>query len=419
MHKGVQKHSCRVPHTHGGKGRASDPAETIDAGIRSVPNLSPTPCTMSIPARDAPSVMVPDMDTPLQDAMLLNTNVRTVILGAAAVLMLSACGESTTSPIDPGTNGAALNQVVTAGPLNASSTDTLAYFSFLTGTLVPKSSPWDIALRRYEVRVNGGVTGTGGVTGYGLNNNRAATPAQVLAFTNVSTLAAFDSLRDAQIPADSFFKADRLIQNANAFLNVGGGPPTANSAAFWKVRRSDGAFALVRVTAIAFTGRALSSVTFESRLQNGTTLGAPTSFSIATGSTPLSISLASGTAVTPAGCNWDLLLTPTIYEIGVNAACNAGTYPGTATPGFAGTTSASDAPQYAPFLSVLTGPIPNSIEDVGGPFRYDLNGDQRLSPSFNTFMIRNGSRTYKMQVIGYYGASGAGGFPTIRYARIR
>ena len=351
--------------------------------------------------------------------MLSHMKVRIGMLGATAVLTLSACGESTTSPITPGPTGAALNQVVTAGPLNASSTDTLVFFSFVTGTLVPKTSPWDIALRRYEVRVNGGVTGTGGVTGFGVNNNRAATAAQVLAYSNVNTLPAFDSLRNARIPADSFFKADRLIPNANAFLNVGGTVPTANSAAFWKVRRANGAFALVRVTAIAFTGRALSSITFESRLQSGTTLGAPTSFTIATGSVPLSISLASGTAVTPAGCNWDLLLSPAIYEVAVNSACNAGTYPGTAIPGFAGTIAASDAPEYATYLSVLTGPIPNSIEDLGGPFRYDLSGDRRLSPSFNTYLIRNGSRTYKMQVIGYYGASGAGGFPTIRYARIR
>jgi hypothetical protein len=160
-------------------------------------------------------------------------------------------------------------------------------------------------------------------------------------------------------------------------------------------------------------------VTFESRLQTGATLGAAQTFTIATGSAPLSIDLGSGTAVTPSGCNWDLLLSPAIYEIGVNSACSAGTYPGLPTPGFAGTTAASDAPEYAPYLSVLTGPIPNSIEDVSGPFRYNLNNDQRLSPTFNTYLIRNGTKTYKLQVIGYYGASGAGGFPTLRYARIR
>ena len=337
-----------------------------------------------------------------------------------AALLLSACSESESPLTGPGAGSTlTLNEIVTTAPLNASASDTLVYFSFETKGLVSRTSAWDVALRRYEVRVNGGVTGTGGVTGFSVGNNKGATAAQVLAFTNENTRAAFDSLRDAQIPADSFFKADRLILNANAFLNVGGAAPTANAAAFWKVRRANGAFALVRVTAIAFTGRALSSVTFESRLQTGATLGAAQTFTIATGSAPLSIDLGTGTAVTPSGCNWDLLLSPAIYEIGVNSPCSAGTYPGLATPGFAGTTAASDAPEYAPYLSVLTGPIPNSIEDVSGPFRYNLNNDQRLSPTFNTYLIRNGTKTWKLQVIGYYGASGAGGFPTLRYARIR
>jgi HmuY protein len=342
-------------------------------------------------------------------------------LGAAALLLaLSACGESETPPVDPTTGtGLVLNQVVTSSPLNASSTDTLVYFSFETRTLVPRAGQWDIALRRFEVRVNGGVTGTAGVTGYSFGNNKAATPSQVLAFSNVNTLAAFDSIRDAKIPADSFFKADRLIPNANAFLNLGAGVPTANTAAFWKVRRANGSFALMRVTSIVFAGRALTSVGFESRTQTGSTLSAPRAFTITTGSTPVSIDLASGTPVTPSGCNWDLVLTPAVYEIALNTSCGAGTYPGAATPGFAGGAAASDAPEYAPYLSVLTGPIPNSIEDVSGPFRYDLSGDQRLSPTFNTYLIRNGTKVYKMQVVGYYGTSGSGGFPTLRYARIR
>ncbi len=345
-----------------------------------------------------------------------STFVRTPLL----VLALAACGESElgdTAPI--GEVPPALNTVVVAGPVNASSTDTLVYFSFDSRRLVPRTGDWDIALRRYEVRVNGGVSGTGGGTGYSFGNNKAATAAQVLAFTNQNTLAAFDSIRDPQLPADSLFKADRLIPNANAFLNVGRATPTANTAAFWKVRRANGAFALVRVTAITFAGRALTSISFESRAQTGTTLGATQAFTINTGSVPLSIDLATGTVVTPNGCNWDILVSPTVYELGVNTTCNVGTYPGEATPGFAGTTAAGDAPQYAAYLSVLTGPIPNSIEDVSGPFRYDLNNDQRLSPTFNTYLIRRGTKTWKMQVIGYYGTSGSGGFPTLRYARIR
>lgn len=351
--------------------------------------------------------------------MYTTSKARTILVSALAAMALSACGEDSTGPSEIGGGGVALNQIVTTAPLNASSNDTLVYFSFATNALVPKTSSWDIALRRYEIRVNGGVTGTGGVTGYNFENNKTATAAQVLAFTNANTLAAFDSVRDAQIPADSFFKADRLIANPTGFMIFGAGTPVANAANFWKVKTASGAYELTRVTNVAFTGRALTSVTFESRTQTGTTLGAARSFTITIAGAPVNVNLATGTAVTANGCNWDLVITPALYEIGVNTACNVGTYPSAATPGFAGTTSASDAPQYGAFLSLLTGPIPNDIENPSGPFRYNLNNDQRLSPTFNTYLIRNGTRTYKMQVIGYYGTSGAGGFPTLRYARIR
>jgi hypothetical protein len=351
--------------------------------------------------------------------MFMNSKVRSITAASLVALALTACSEASTGPAAVGGGVAALNQIVTSSPLNASSADTLVYFSFATNTLVPKTAAWDIALRRFELRVNGGVAGSGGVTGYNFENTKTATPAQVLAFTNLNTLAAFDSIRDARIPADSLFKADRLISNATGFLSFGAAAPTPNTANFWKVRTATGAYELTRVTAITFAGRALSSVTFESRTQTGVTLSTARSFTIATGASPVNVNLAGGNVVAPSGCNWDLVITPALYEIGVNAACNVGTYPGDPTPAFAGTTSASDAPQYAGFLSLLTGPIPNDIENPAGPFRYNLNNDQRLSPSFNTFLIRNGSATYKLQVIGYYGVSGAGGFPTLRYARIR
>ena len=341
------------------------------------------------------------------------------IRATTLVALIAACGESSVTGETGQLVPPLLNEVVVTAPLNASSLDTLVYFSLDSRSLVPKAGQWDIALRRFEVRVNGGVTGTGAVTGFALNNNRTATASQVLAFTNINTLAAFDSVRNAQIPADSLFKADRLIPNANAFLNLGAGVPTANTAAYWKVKTATGGFALTRVTAITFAGRALTSVSFESRTQTGATLGAPRAFTIPTGNTPVSVSLSTAGAVTASGCNWDLVITPALYEIGVNSACNAGTYPGAATPGFTATNSASDAPQYVSHLSVLTGPVPSSIEDLGAPFRYDLLNDQRLSPTFNTYLIRSGAKTYKLQVIGYYGTSGSGGFPTLRYSRIR
>lgn len=342
------------------------------------------------------------------------------VLICTTFLAFTACAEHESTPVEPGGIDATINQIVTTTPINASAPDTLVRFSFVTGTTVAATAPWDVAFRRYEVRLNGGVSGSGGVTGYSFGNNKDATSAQVLAFTADNTRPAFDSIRSAQIPVDSFFRSDRLFANINGFLNLAG-RPTANAAAYWKVRLANGAFAAVRVTAITLSATsALSSVTFESRLQTGTTLASTaTAFTVAVTGSPVSVSVVTGAAVTPSGCNWDLLVTPQTYGITVNSACNVGTYPGATTPNFAAVTLASDAPEYAAYLSGLTGPIPNSTSDLQAPFRYNLSGNNRLDPAFNTYLIRNGLRIYKLQVIGYYNNSAAAGYPTIRYSRIR
>jgi hypothetical protein len=341
-----------------------------------------------------------------------------VVLVAA---LLSGC-EDESSPTDPngGTDELAINEIVTSPALNASSSDTLVHFSFATGTLVSRTADWDIALRRYEVRLNGGVTGTKGVLGYSVGNNASATNAQVLAFTVDNTRAAFDNVREAQIPPDASFQSDRLVENATGYLNLAGAP-TANATAYWKLRTASGGFALVRVTAISLSPQfALQSVTFESRVQSGATLGVAQTLTVPITGAPVSVSI-SGNQVTatPNGCNWDLRINPQTFGITVNSACNAGTYPGPASPTFAAATTASDAAQYAGYLSGLTGPIPNSIDAADAPFRYNLEGSNRLSPTFNVYLVKSGTRVYKLQLVNYYNAAGASGWPTLRYARIK
>ena len=93
--------------------------------------------------------------------------------------------------------------------------------------------------------------------------------------------------------------------------------------------------------------------------------------------------------------------------------------PGPASPTFANLTTANDAPQYGLYLAQLVGPIPNSVTDKAAPFRYNLTGNDRLHPAYNTFLVKSGAKVYKVQMIDYYSNTGAAGFPTIRYARIR
>lgn len=342
-----------------------------------------------------------------------------------ALVALGAC-ESEASPTGPntGTPEAPINEIVTVGPLNASSTDTLVYFSFASGGLVSRSADWDLAFRRFELRLNSPAVGGASartVLGVGLDNNKAATDAEVLAFTPATTRAAFDAVRAAQIPADSLFVADRLSENRQGFFNFGG-IPTANAANYWKLRLADGGFALLRATRVRFTPQfQVDTLYLETRVQSGTTLGPVQTLAITPTSQVRSISVRTNSVVTQNGCNWDFSFNPAANQLAIalNTACNAGSYPGPASPTFANATAANDAPQYAQFLSQLVGPIPNSVFDKSAPFRYNLAGNDRLHPSFNTYLLKSGTRVYKLQVIDYYSNIGAAGFPTIRYARIR
>lgn len=362
---------------------------------------------------------------------VFSARVRRPLLSVMPLLLvaLAACSEDEADPTGPngGIPEPAINQIVTFGPLNASSTDTLVHFSFATGGLVARTGDWDLAFRRYELRLNspaiGGATSKN-VLGVALDNNKAASDAEVLAFSVTGTLGAFDLVRDAQIPAEGQFQSDRLTENRQGYLNFGG-VPTANPALYWKLRLANGAFALLRVTAIAFTPQfQVASLTLESRLQAtaAASLGAVQTLTITPAGQTQSISLVSNAVVAaPSGCNWDIAFNPAPNQLSLalNDGCNVGSYPGATSPTFANAASASDAPQYAAFLSQLVGPIPFSVTDKGAPFRYNLTGNDRLHPSFNTYLVKSGTKIYKLQVLDYYSNTGAPGYPTIRYARIR
>ncbi|MBC8088459.1 MAG: HmuY family protein [Phycisphaerae bacterium] len=347
---------------------------------------------------------------------------RSARVGAALVTlaMLGACEDEAALTGPTGGGEAAINEVVTSQAVNASSTDTLVAFSLTKNAIVPKNEDWDILFRRYEIRLNSAATAgaaTKNATAYSLDNNKTKSDAEVLAMTVENTLAAFDAVRASAIPSDNQFTTDRLTENKYGYLNLGG-TPTVNAANFWKVKTATGSYALVRVAAITLPGSTLSGVAIESRLQNGTTLGSVQTLNV-TFSGAASINLSTNSVVAANGCNWDIRINPATFEMTTNSACNAGTYPGGTSPTFANATSASDAPQYPLYVTQLTGTVPNSVTDLSAPFRYNLAGTMRLHPSFNIYLIKVGAKVYKVQLINYYSATGTGGYPTVRAARIQ
>ena len=86
--------------------------------------------------------------------------------------------------------------------------------------------------------------------------------------------------RDLSYP---MVQTDRLTENKQGYLNLSG-VPSANGAVYWKVRLASGSFALLRATAIAFTPQfQVASLTIETRVQNGTTLGLVQSLTLTPG----------------------------------------------------------------------------------------------------------------------------------------
>lgn len=350
--------------------------------------------------------------------MMLRYHPRRALRACALALLLPAiaCESDSSGPKTPDGPGVV--------ELDASSSTAFTYFRLSDGAIVAVTNPtasteWDIAVRRFAVKLNGGVAGTKGVVGYNLENNKDATDEQVLSFTPENQLAAFDAVDAAAVPAEASFGEEGLGPDASTWFRfdpVGGGL-VANPATAWKLRRSGGAtFGAIRVKRIVASSTALDSLTFEYRLQTGATMGVAQEITIPTSGNN-ALDLSAGTANGGSGCGWDVKATAD-FSISVNDGCQVGTFPLDVTEDFTTLAAADNAPAYGGFFSLISGPIPNSTSDRSAPFLYNLAGDNRLSPTFTTYLVKVGSRVYKMQLINYYSAGGASGHPTIRFAPV-
>ncbi len=351
------------------------------------------------------------------------------IRGVAALLVTGAavagCESESTGP-DPVTPSGTVT-------IDATSNTSFVYFNLTTGQPVTVTNPsassaWDLAIRRYEVRLNGGISGSKGLTGANLANNENATTEQILGFTAENQKAAFDAIGPTSIPDAASFVSERIQANPLGWLSFGPQGPVANPTAAWKAKRSgNGGHAVFRVTLATVDGSSqqnatLTSATVEWRYQapNGT-LGANQTATLAVGTGNVALNFGTGTSSAATGCDWDIQFDPANFAILPNVACGAGTFPLDGAQSFDGLTTAADASEYGAFLAGRSGVVPFSaaLEDKRGPFLYNLTGDNRLSPTFNIYLVRVGNDVFKLQLTNYYSSTGASGHVTLRYAQIQ
>ena len=319
------------------------------------------------------------------------------------------------------------SDVVTDPPLRAEGSFTVdasagwVYVSLAdSATVVPtpsarESAAWDIGFFSTNVTLNGGEAGPGDVVGACICQNAGATDAQILAMTEESEEAEFTAV--ATVPATATFVAEQLTAAISGWYAGSGASATANADNVFLVRLADGtSFAKVHVTGIeGATATSAGRVTLEYAVQPSATaaFGATKTIVLdgtASGASSASVDLNADAFSTAAG--WDVRLVGwnIIVNGGVSGPGSAAVATGSGT--FESITTASTAPQ-AYRTDVYAGVFGQSRW-----YKYNLAGDNRISPTFDVYLVKRGSSVYKLQLTNYYSATGAPRHITFKYEQI-
>jgi hypothetical protein len=329
-----------------------------------------------------------------------------------ALLLLGGCArDEITAPAELATGEVTVNAT------------SWAYLSLAEGRVVTPADPlasgaWDVAFSATSVMLNGGQAGPGGVTGYCLCQNAAASPTadQLLAMTAASELADFAAVGPGAVPAASAFVADALTPAVAGWHTGAGSAAAAATDRAWLVRlRDDAAYAVVRVAAIQGPSAASPGrVTLEYRLQPtaASALGAVRTLDVdvPTGGTAR-VDLIGG-ATTTSATAWDLRFDGWTVRLNGGASGSGRVAAAIAEAPFASVTTAVTATQ-AYRTDVYAGVFAQRPW-----FRYNLTGDHRVTPTFDVYLVRRGSAVYKVQLTGYYGPAGEARRIGVRYEQI-
>ena len=339
--------------------------------------------------------------------------------GFRAALLLfvaAACSDSTTEPPPPPVTGE-ITVDASASPAYVRLGDPSVA---VTVSDPSTSTEWDLALFATSVTVNGGAAGPGGATAWCVCGNEDATVAQLQAMTPANQLAVFEAVTAADVPTATEFEADALNPVINGWFTGTAGSTAAVSTRSWIIRRTTGGVILgkFRVTGVSATASGVNSVTVEYAIQltAGAAFGATESRTLDLSAGAVYLDIASGPVA--ATTHWDLRFSG--YEIRINGGVS----------GSGGVSAVVDetmpfsqmTAQYASFAP----PVAYRGDAYGGVFvsspwyRYNITGtDNQIWPNFNVYLIRRGDTVDKVQLIGYYGATGTPRQITVRSSRVQ
>lgn len=341
---------------------------------------------------------------------------RGVAAVAAAALVFSACDDSTTDP-GPGPEG--------PSTLTVEAIDAWAYVDLATdASQVSPADPststeWDIAFLATSVMLNGGEAGAADVSGYCLCDNASASDEQIMALTPDSELAAFEAIDLSAVPSnDEDWTADALAPSIDAWYNYDIDTHQVSAAPenVWLVRAADSdAVAKFHVTGInGATQQHAGTVTIEYALKPSSESSFETvqTVDLDVSSGGVYFDLESGDVSDDS--DWDIMIEG--FTIRVNGGVSGGGDAGAAR--FDGSFDSIIDDTELPPNNAYSADAFGGVFESEPWYRYDLEGNHHIWPTFDVYLIRTGSEVYKVQVINYYNDAGAARHITFRYARI-
>lgn len=343
---------------------------------------------------------------------------RSALLPSVALLLAAAaCDDTTTEP-----------------PIEEPAYDSLTvdasadwvFVDFETGTTVTPTDPttsaaWDIGFFGTSAMLNGGAAGPGELVGGCLCVNGALGGAAIMALDPEDERDTFLAVDAAMVPAEDaeIWTSDALDPAITGWYSYN---PTTHvvspaPANVWYVRTASGtAYAKFHVVGVDEPGRShAGTVTLEFAVQPsaGAPFGDTRTLAVDLASGAKYVDLETASVVAADADGWDLRLEG--WDIRVNGGVSGDGAAGAVKTGesFAEVADASNAP-----------PSVYAADGFGGVFsdepwyRYNLDGQHQIWPTYDVYLVDVGAEVYKVQIIGYYGADGTSRQVTFRYAPV-
>lgn len=322
-------------------------------------------------------------------------------------------------------------------------TNKYTYFSFTAGEVVEltddeseSSSDWHIAFKRTKTKLNGGVSGPGGVSGTvgDLQSEYYDTEDEPISsvFLNVTTDDELASLEAVTSDSGLTYQQD---ENVPEIPGDGGEESwfsydfsthaiTANTRAWNIVRGAAGdSFAQVRVTDIVQASR---DITLEMYIQSSGETAFdinPTEWNANIGADGGSLCYDFDTAAEVVCADneaiWDLQVEVTADGRTWNMWTNGG-IKGEGTSGAKfGTVAPESIGNYASAAEVpgFFADAPSGVFLDSNWYAYSLQGQHKIYPNYRVYIANTGSEKYKFQITSYYDATeGTSGVLSLRYA---